>query len=462
MLTNKNLYYRYIYCIITVVKNLLSQLKKKPLLVQFLAIGWLALILLLPFHAFISTWGGTSIGPLNLWKAWKEVLLAGLVLLVIIQAFLDPKMFKHFWGSWITKLIVVYGVWHVIIALLIGNQGDALVFGLAINLRIVSMFLIGGVVAYYLKPTRDTLTKLILFPAGVVVGFGLLQIFLLPYDFLAHFGYIDGVTIAPFNTIDQQIDQLRIMSTLRGPNPLGAYLILPLLIVVSKMQEATSRKKQLLTAFCILLPAIIVLYGSHSRSAWLGFVVASGLYVLLSVSKKWRLILVSVGIIAASLGSLGLYQIRDTNFVQNVILHDNPEVGPEQTSNSDHTLAIKNALTDIKEELITGCAPGCAGPASFYDPDGAKLSENYYLQIAQEVGVVGLGLFIAIDILVGVELFKRRSDSLALVLLTSLIGISVANLLLHVWADDTIAYVWWGLAGAVLVKSYKTEIGKRS
>lgn len=444
------------------MKNLLSQLKAQSLLIRILAVGWLVLMILLPFHAFISTWGGTSIGPLGAWKSWKEILLAGLVLLVILQAFLDPKMFKHFWGSLITKLIVVYGVWHVIITLLIGNQRDALVFGLAINLRIVSMFLIGGVVAYYLKPTRDILIKLILLPAGVVVGFGLLQIFLLPYDFLAHFGYIEGVTIAPFNTIDQQIDQLRIMSTLRGPNPLGAYLILPLILAVSMLQKAVGRKSKLLIAFCLLLPAIIVLYSSHSRSAWLGFVVASGAYVLLTVSRRWRLILVSVGIIAASLGTLGLYQIRDTNFVQNVILHDNPEIGPEKTSNSEHGLAIQSALNDIGDKPLTGCAPGCAGPASFYDPDGARLAENYYLQVGQEVGIVGLGLFLAINILVGIELFKRRSSSLALVLFASLVGISAANLLLHVWADDTLAYVWSGLAGAVITSSRFRVDEKRS
>ena len=444
------------------MKNLILQYKKQNPVVRIIIFGWLALMVLLPFHAFISTWGGTTIGPLGVWKSWKDVLLSGLVLLVILQAFLDPVMFKNFWSSWITKLIVAYGVWHVLIAILVGNQRDALVFGLTINLRIVSMFLIGGVFAYYVKPNREFLTKLILLPASVVVGFGLLQIFLLPYDFLTHFGYKAGVTIAPFNTIDQQIDQLRIMSTLRGPNPLGAYLILPMLVAVSSLQNAVGRKSKLLIAFCLLLPAIIVLYGSHSRSAWLGFVISAGVYLMVKLSTKWRLILVSAGLVGLVVGSLGLYQLRDTSFVQNVILHDNPEVGPEQTSNSDHTLAIKNALTDIKEELITGCAPGCAGPASFYDPDGTKLAENYYLQVAQEVGVIGLGLFIAINVLVAWELYKKRQDHLALVLLASFVGLSTANLLLHVWADDTLAYVWWGLAGAVLVKSYKTDIGKRS
>lgn len=453
------------------MKNLLYQLKKQSLLVQLITVGWLVLIVLLPFHAFISTWGGTAIGPLSVWKSWKEVLLATLVLIVTIQAFLDPKMFKHFWGSWITKLIVAYGVWHVIITLLVGNQADALAFGLAINLRIVSMFLIGGVVAYYLKPSLEALTKLILLPASVVFGFGLLQIFLLPYDFLAYFGYKAGVTIAPFNTIDQQIDQLRIMSTLRGPNPLGAYLVLPgvllfglIISVTERFKKGLSKKlfKNAIGLTALFVGLLIVLYGSHSRSAWLGFVVSAGVYLIVILSTRWRLILLSAGLVGLVIGSFGIYQLRDTSFVQNVILHDNPEIGPEQTSNSDHTLAIKDALGDIKQRPLTGCAPGCAGPASFYDPDGAKLSENYYLQIAQEVGVVGLGLFLAINILVGIQLFIRRQDALALALFASLIGISVANLLLHVWADDTLAYVWWGLAGAVIANSRFKVAEKRS
>jgi hypothetical protein len=39
---------------------------------------------------------------------------------------------------------------------------------------------------------------------------------------------------------------------------------------------------------------------------------------------------------------------------------------------------------------------------------------------------------------------------LALVLFASFIGISFVNLLSHAWTDDTIAYIWWGLAGAAM------------
>ncbi len=425
-----------------------------------MAVGWLAIMILLPFHAFISTWGGTTIGPLWAWKAWKEVLLATLVVLGFAQCFIDRELLGTLWHSWVTRLIVVYGILHVVIALVVGNQTDALVFGLAINLRIVSFLLVSEIVAYYLTPSRRELLYILLIPAGGVVLFGLLQMFVLPYDFLSWFGYKTNVTIAPYNTIDQQLNQLRAMSTLRGPNPLGAYLILPGIVLFWMTLEYLRkyRKKhltpdlvRLVIATSAFISLLVVLYSSHSRSAWLGFMAALGLYIFMRVSRTFKLALLGIGVVGMLLVGGGIYQYRNTPFVQNVILHDNPEIGPEETSNQGHIDSLKQAVSDIAERPLTGCAPGCAGPASFYDEDGARLAENYYLQVGQEVGLLGLLLFAGISVLVGLELYRRRLNSMALILFVTLIGISVANLLLHVWADDTLAYVWWGVAGVVLV-----------
>ena len=47
-------------------------------------------------------------------------------------------------------------------------------------------------------------------------------------------------------------------------------------------------------------------------------------------------------------------------------------------------------------------------------------------------------------------LWSHRSDPLALSLFASLIGLTVINLLSHAWADDTLAYLWWGFAGVAM------------
>ena len=97
-----------------------------------------------------------------------------------------------------------------------------------------------------------------------------------------------------------------------------------------------------------------------------------------------------------------------------------------------------------------GAGTGTAGPASVYNDHPARIAENYYIQIGQEAGVIGLALFVAINLLVAGRLWHRRGQLLPDVLLASLIGISLVNLLSHAWTDDTISYVWWGLAGAAL------------
>jgi chromate transport protein ChrA len=79
-----------------------------------------------------------------------------------------------------------------------------------------------------------------------------------------------------------------------------------------------------------------------------------------------------------------------------------------------------------------------------------RISENYYLQIGQEVGWLGLGLFVAIVIMVGHSLWRLRHELLARTLFVSLIGISVVALVQHVWVDDTLALLWWGFAGTAL------------
>jgi hypothetical protein len=57
-----------------------------------------------------------------------------------------------------------------------------------------------------------------------------------------------------------------------------------------------------------------------------------------------------------------------------------------------------------------------------------------------------------INVGVGYLLWTRRADPLALSLLAALAGLTVVNLLSHAWADDTLTYVWWGLAGIAMAQ----------
>jgi O-antigen ligase len=92
-----------------------------------------------------------------------------------------------------------------------------------------------------------------------------------------------------------------------------------------------------------------------------------------------------------------------------------------------------------------------AGPASFYNQNGGpKVPENYFVQLAQELGFIGAALFIGITCMIAYQLWRRRQQPMAQVLLASLVGITVVNFFLHGWADDPTSMTWWGILGLYL------------
>jgi hypothetical protein len=143
------------------------------------------------------------------------------------------------------------------------------------------------------------------------------------------------------------------------------------------------------------------------------------------------------------------YGLRHDDRFQNVFLHTSSHPGSAHSSNEGHASALKQGLSDIVHQPL-GEGPGTAGPASVFGKAPTRIAENYYIQIGQELGLIGLGLFVAINALVIQRLWRGRRQELHLVLLVSFIGLIAVNMLSHAWTDDTLSYIWWGLAGVAL------------
>ena len=146
---------------------------------------------------------------------------------------------------------------------------------------------------------------------------------------------------------------------------------------------------------------------------------------------------------------------HNTRF-QNIFLHTQTHSAVKATSDQGHIAGLRMGTHDLAHQPF-GRGPGSAGPASVYNKDRPRIAENYFLQIGQETGWVGLILFMLINIGVGYILWLKRQDPLALTLFASLIGLTFINLLSHAWSDDAIAYIWWGLAGIAMVMPRKDE-----
>jgi O-antigen ligase len=280
----------------------------------------------------------------------------------------------------------------------------------------------------------------------VVVVFGLLQIFILPHDFLKHFGYGPN-TIPAFETINNNKHYYRIASTLRGANPLGAYLIIPISLLSARLLSPKRGWRQAL----LLIGSLIVLLFTFSRSAWAGAVISIAIILMLSVksAKMRRLAIISAAVLCiACAGTFAIFR-HNTQF-ENFVFHTQTNSSVKSTSDQNHASALNSGLSDLWHNPL-GHGPGTAGPASIYNVGHpTRIAENFYVQIGQESGWLLLLLFVLINLGVGYLLWLRRSDPLALILFASLIGLTVVNMLSHAWADDTLAYVWWGLAGIAM------------
>lgn len=415
------------------------------------------IIALLPFHAFLTVWLSSLAGHYTLLRLWKEFLLVPIVLAALHLLLKDVALRKRLFSAWLVRLIFIYTLLLLICALVAFSRHDvsakAMWYGLLVDLRYLVFFLAVLPLAAKSDLLSKNWQKILLVPAILVAAFAILQFLVLPYDFLKHFGYGDS-TIPAYETINHNVHHIRVESTLRGANPLGAYLLVPICAVAVMFFKD---KRQRANLAMVGLGLVLALAFSFSRSAWIG--AALGILIAAWLSFKSERVRKNIGWILAGLlviGTVLTLLLRNNLSFENAIFHTDRLSTAAASSNQGHSAAFKAAVKDIAHHPL-GSGIGTAGPQSVYNNQPAKIAENYYLQIGQEAGVIGMLLFVAICVNVGLMLYHRRADPLALALLASLVGLSLVNFLSHAWEDDTLAYVWWGLAAIALSPAILTD-----
>lgn len=375
-------------------------------------------------------------------KAWKELLMiAAIPLAVVLVQRRDA--WSSFLNDRLLQLISAFALLHLI-SLIQWNGMPSVLAGLAIDLRYLLYFtlLYVGLRLYpeYKKLFIGTFT----IGAVVVIGFATLQLFL-PPDSLKVVGY-SKTTITPYTTVDQNPDFIRLQSTLRGPNPLGAYASIVLAVCVSWLVYRRKNINWKIAGLGAL--SIIALYSSHSRSAYIATAIALlilAAYYFRARLRPWHY---ATGVVVVVFAVSALFLLRSNDFVSNVVFHEDPDEPGLINSNDGHLESLQSGLAKMLSEPF-GEGIGSAGSASLQGASPAII-ENNYLFVAHEVGWLGLVLFIAITSMVLYRLWQTRQDPWGVALFASGIGLAAASLFLPVWTDDTVAIVWWGLTATVL------------
>lgn len=415
--------------------------RPQPIPERFIQWGLLVLVALMPFHAFLSVWLGSELGHRALIQSWKEallILLGGLAVWLVVR---DPARLQRLRQPLVLAAAGLAGLGLLITA--VTRPGlAATVFGLKTDLEFIALFILAILVAGPVFVRRLVWTAL---AAGAgVVAFGLLQIYIWPPSFLIGFGY-GADTIQPYLMLDPVTKSLRFPATLGGPNQLGTYLIL---ILALCLVAGWRRRRHWLLA---LVPATsLVLVYTYSRAAWIGALAATTL-VLFGLTparfRQWFIISTAslmLLVLAATPWALG----QNTN-LQHYILHDAGKIKTAVPSSDDlHAASLQEGLQAILEHPF-GHGLGTAGPAVFHTGAG-PIIENHYLQIGYEFGLAGLLLWLAVLVLVARQLWQSaiNGNRPALALFGALAGISTSALFLPVWADSTLVFTFWTLAGA--------------
>lgn len=417
---------------------------------KYLAWSAVALFAYMPFHIFLSQWLSTFTGGLNAWKIAKDIITAILVSALVVSVLLLKKYTKTY--LILVSFAVIFLLLHI--GLLFGtNQPlDNGLLATVYNNRLVWYLLIGYSLVLLVPKTitPQKFTKILVAVSTIVCLIGFAQ-WLLPKDIMTNFGYSVERGVKPAFFIDDKPDFPRVMSTIRDPSSLGVFLILPITILVGALISLWNTKRRQFIVGLLLLH-LLVLFWTFSRSALLGAILAIGVLFMLrygNLLKKHLSKILIPGLLVVVI-ALGIgYALRDQYIVQNVIFHADESTVLEDP-NELRLRFIGETINGIEDEP-EGHGPGTAGLVSIRSENGkGLLTENYYLQIAYEVGIIGLILFLMFVGFVLFKLWKGRVSKVNQALIASLIGISFTALLFHTWSNEAIAIAWFMLAGVAI------------
>lgn len=226
---------------------------------------------------------------------------------------------------------------------------------------------------------------------------------------------------------------------------LGFFMLIPLGLCVERL----GIRRPSFTALAGLGAAITTIILAETRSAMLGAAVAIVLAVRLAFRDhapgRYRLagLVALAAVIAVPMGA-------------NTVLQHRLFSSFSSTPNQDNAGHVYSSSSAVKDIIHTPQGKGLGtNPATGqrFSTSNLKVSENSYLQVGTELGVVGMLAFVAMFLALLSRLrleTRRRSEQGSAASGIWLAGwaLFVCGFFLHVWTLFTVSLAFWGLAGA--------------
>ena len=368
---------------------------------------------------------------------------------------LDPRVKskddrKKSWTIFVTVALIILSIISIFVLSPSISRGIE-------GFRFTIFFLLAFLAAYFSgldSKQSNKLINLYLIMAVVIALWAIFERFL-PVNYLMKLKLIDPDSCFGYGT--HRVGAIwQSVTAIGGPNQLGSYLLPAMFIALSRIMslrggsqkaddeaiylkglpQPTDRLpacrqawrndnlklKMYLTVLVIFGIAAVIL--SFSRSAWVGLYAGFIIYLILFIKNiKLKVAGLAVLIIIAAFGvSYYLDQPSD------LLTHG--------ASSLSHQSALESSVAEIENrfisplKLIFGSGIGTAGPAVLKYGDGF-VSESWYLQLALELGFLGLILWFVLISLLLTDLFRKNKG-----LFLALIAVSITAIFLHTFADN--------------------------
>ncbi|MEO5680380.1 MAG: O-antigen ligase family protein [Acidimicrobiales bacterium] len=430
-------------------------------------LGVLSLVVGLPFQlvalSFLYAHGVSAVvvRPMGL---WKEAVVAGCAL-AAVRAWraAGDRADAIDWaaGAYVAIVLLYYAAPRLLVAQTgaAAPPTDRLTLNVALRTETIFVILLVAVRHLDLGPDfRDRFARTVFATGVAVAAIGTFELAfsdrwndLMVTTFQVPRYKLDVLNVESINPLDIRMaaynfggrQGVRIGAVFLDQLQCGLWLVTPFAVGVHRLLRSRG------TVFAAVGTATITLalVGTQTRAALLAAAVA--VLCLLrphaGVSRAARVRVVALlGAGAAALAPVAVA----TGLVDRAVGGTAGDGG----STGVHLQRSKAALeTFIEHPFGRGLGTG-ANLAERFRVQSRMFSENYYLQVANETGVISVVLFVILVLVVAKRLGAHRHDGdvLAAAWRSAFLGLAVASILLHVWENITVAWPVWIGVGLIL------------
>lgn len=223
---------------------------------------------------------------------------------------------------------------------------------------------------------------------------------------------------------------IRLQSVLAGPNAFGLYLLSIIAFLITA-RLYLSRKILFFIPLFVLALAL-----TFSRSSWSGLIVLLLLILFYYLKKQFGSFAVSIWFASSVfLISLVLWFGYQSVSFNSLITH-----GASSTERVEQYQRVWDQRYEIG---ILGRGMGTAGPSSQNRIDGGPnhWTENIYLDMFEETGLIGLSLFLFFLIILGYTLYNKKNIEEDRAVFSLLISFLLAGLFINIYTGQAGLYL---------------------